>query len=171
LRPHARPDSSRDRRASQAQNERCRVRNGGVDPLALQTSERGLLELLVAQLGQLDPDLIVGHNIGSWDISILLQRMQHHKVLNWSRMGRFRRSRMPNLTGGGHMYGGGASQVRPAKRMAAALCEAASASLCLRPATSLAAVVRTEQRLFVCTCSSHRTMRGQCAGLPRCRAS
>lgn len=95
----------------QAENVRGALRNGGVPPLTLQTSERGLLELLVAQLGCLDPDFIVGHNIGNWDLAILLQRMQHHKVLNWSRIGRFRRGRMPSLGGGGTMYGGGASQV------------------------------------------------------------
>ena len=39
-------------------------------------------------------------NIGNWDLNVLLQRMQQHKVLLWSRLGRFKRTRMPNISGG-----------------------------------------------------------------------
>ena len=95
----------------QAENDRTKAGNGG-EPISVQTSERALLSFLLAKLHQLDPDLIVGHNIGHWDLAILLQRVQLHKVLHWSRIGRMRRNRMPNLTGGGGAYGGGASQVR-----------------------------------------------------------
>jgi hypothetical protein len=28
----------------------------------------------------LDPDVLVGHNIGAFDLTVLLTRMQHHKV-------------------------------------------------------------------------------------------
>lgn len=77
----------------------------------MQTSERGVLAYTLARLHLLDPDLVVGHNISNWDLNIVLQRMQQHKVPHWSRIGRLKRARMPNLTGGGNMFGGGASQV------------------------------------------------------------
>ena len=96
----------------QKENDRARARNGS-DPIATLPTERALLSYLLARLHALDADIIVGHNIGNWDLAILLQRMQLHKVLEWSRVGRFKRTRVPNLTGGGNMYGGGASQVRP----------------------------------------------------------
>jgi hypothetical protein len=95
----------------QAENEKAKAANGG-DPIVTQTSERALLSYLLTRLHLLDPDIIVGHNIGNWDLNILLVRMQLYKVLHWSRVGRIKRQRMPNLTGGGNMYGGGASQVR-----------------------------------------------------------
>jgi hypothetical protein len=95
----------------QAENDKAKRANGG-DPIVTQTSERALLSYLLTRLHLLDPDVIVGHNIGNWDLNILLVRMQLFKVVHWSRVGRIKRQRMPNLTGGGNMYGGGASQVR-----------------------------------------------------------
>jgi DNA polymerase alpha subunit A len=94
----------------QAENDKAKRANGG-DPIVTQTSERALLSYLLTRLHLLDPDVIVGHNIGNWDLNILLVRMQLFKVVHWSRVGRIKRQRMPNLTGGGNMYGGGASQV------------------------------------------------------------
>lgn len=79
--------------------------------MSAQASERALLAYLLARLHRLDADVIVGHNVGNWDLPILLQRLQHHKVPHWSRVGRIKRNKMPNLGGGGNMYGGGASQV------------------------------------------------------------
>lgn len=95
----------------QAANDKAKTANGG-DPIATQTSERGLLAYTLMRLHTLDPDIVVGHNIGNWDLNVLLQRMQQHKVMHWSRVGRFKRNRMPNISGGGNMYGGGASPVR-----------------------------------------------------------
>ena len=95
----------------QAENDKARAANGG-EAISMQGSERALLSYLLARLHLLDPDLIIGHNIGNWDLNILLLRLQQHKVLHWSRVGRMRRVRVPNLVGGGGMYGGGASQAR-----------------------------------------------------------
>ena len=52
--------------------------------------------------------LIVGHNIAGFDLDVLLHRLQANKVPNWSRIGRLRRTRFPNLGGGGQSFGGGA---------------------------------------------------------------
>lgn len=54
-------------------------RNGGA-VLSMQGSERALLQHLVARLHTLGPDVLVGHNIAAADLSLLLQRLQHHKV-------------------------------------------------------------------------------------------
>ena len=78
--------------------------------LSSQTSERGLLSFLLARLQQLDADVIVGHNIAGFDLDVLLHRLQSNKVPLWSRIGRLKRTRFPNLNGsGGGGYGGGAS--------------------------------------------------------------
>lgn len=76
--------------------------------LSSQTSERGLLSVLLARLGQLDADVIVGHNIAGFDLDVLLHRLQANKVPHWSKIGRLKRTRFPNLGGGGQNYGGGA---------------------------------------------------------------
>jgi len=77
--------------------------------LSAQATERGLLALLLSRLAALDPDVLCGHNVGAWDLLLLLQRLQRHKLPNWSALGRFKRARFPTLTGGGHVFGGGAS--------------------------------------------------------------
>lgn len=76
--------------------------------LSSQTSERGLLSFLLARLHQLDADVVVGHNVAGFDLDVLLHRLQANKVPHWSRVGRLKRTRFPNLGGGGQSYGGGA---------------------------------------------------------------
>ena len=77
--------------------------------LAAQNNELGLLNFLLAKLHQLDPDVIVGHNIGGFNLDVLLRRFQANKIGHWSRIGRMKRTRMPNINGSGGAYGGGAS--------------------------------------------------------------
>lgn len=48
--------------------------------LALQPGERALLAHLLARLQDLDPDVLVGHNIAAFDLDVLLHRLQHHKA-------------------------------------------------------------------------------------------
>jgi DNA polymerase alpha subunit A len=55
-------------------------------------SERALLSLLLALLYKADPDLLVGHDIASFDLPTLLTRLSILKVENWSRLGRLRRA-------------------------------------------------------------------------------
>lgn len=83
-------------------------RNGGII-LSTQPSERALLGFMMAKLHQIDPDVIVGHNISASDLDVLLHRMNKLKVPHWSRIGRLKRTKFPNLSGGGTQYGGGAS--------------------------------------------------------------
>ena len=59
-------------------------------------NERALLNLLVAQLGRWDPDVIVGHHAWGHDIQVLLSRCVEHKVRLWSKFGRSRKMEIPS---------------------------------------------------------------------------
>lgn len=48
-------------------------------------------------LHKADPDVIVGHDFLGVSLDVLLHRMKELKVDHWSRIGRFRRSRWPNI--------------------------------------------------------------------------
>ncbi|KAH7429421.1 hypothetical protein KP509_09G047200 [Ceratopteris richardii] len=84
----------------------------GCNVLGLESSERALLNRLLIKLHQIDPDVLVGHNISGFDLDVLLHRLQDCKVQSntWSKIGRLKRSSMPRLTGGGTTFGAGASQ-------------------------------------------------------------
>ena len=58
-------------------------------------NERALLSCLLAQIGQWDPDVVVGHNIWGFDAEVLLNRCKELKVLTWSKLGRRRRMQLP----------------------------------------------------------------------------
>jgi DNA polymerase alpha subunit A len=45
----------------------------------------------------LDPDIIVGHNFTNFDLDILLHRMKKFNILNWSRLGRRRKTDWPKI--------------------------------------------------------------------------
>ncbi|XP_010912024.2 DNA polymerase alpha catalytic subunit [Elaeis guineensis] len=83
----------------------------GATVLALESSERALLNRLMIELNKLDSDILVGHNISGFDLDVLLHRAQACKVPSsmWSKIGRLKRSVMPKLTKGNVLYGSGAS--------------------------------------------------------------
>ncbi|KAG8450588.1 hypothetical protein GDO86_003019 [Hymenochirus boettgeri] len=62
-------------------------------------TERTLLGFFLAKIHKIDPDVIVGHDIYSFDLEVLLQRINSCKVPFWSKIGRLRRSVMPKLGG------------------------------------------------------------------------
>lgn len=68
------------------------------------SNERSLLSLLVAKIHKIDPDIIVGHDITSFDLDVLIHRLLVGKVQNWSKIGRLKRAQ--NLK-----FGGGARNV------------------------------------------------------------
>lgn len=59
--------------------------------LEVMDSERSLLTFLIAKLQRLDPDILIGHDIQSFDLDVLLHRMLTLKISNWSRLGRLKR--------------------------------------------------------------------------------
>ncbi|MQL97344.1 hypothetical protein Taro_030030 [Colocasia esculenta] len=83
----------------------------GSNVLALESSERALLNRLMIELHKLDSDILVGHNISGFDLDVLLHRAQACKVPSsmWSKIGRLKRSMMPKLTKGNTIFGSGAS--------------------------------------------------------------
>eukprot|EP00883_Tetradesmus_obliquus_P007895 jgi/Sobl393_1/18556/SZX64231.1 len=92
--------------ASENASPRGRLNGGAM--LATAPNERALLGCLLARLAAVDADVLLGHNIGAFELAVLLGRLQAHKVQLWSRLGRLKRSSFPKLTGGGHTFGGGA---------------------------------------------------------------
>ncbi|KAG6486780.1 hypothetical protein ZIOFF_055360 [Zingiber officinale] len=83
----------------------------GTSTLALESSERALLNRLMIELNKLDSDVLVGHNISGFDLDVLLRRAQVCKVpsATWSKIGRLKRYSMPKLTKGSGFYGSGAT--------------------------------------------------------------
>ncbi|KAJ2777982.1 DNA-directed DNA polymerase alpha catalytic subunit pol1 [Coemansia interrupta] len=78
----------------QRANERQRL-----DILAERT-EASLLNLLMAQLKLIDPDVLMAHNFYGFDLDVLLHRMQAQRTSGWSALGRLRRRVMPKLSAG-----------------------------------------------------------------------
>ena len=56
-------------------------------------TERELISLFLTKLFQNDPDLLIGHDILQFDLSVLLDRLAHFKMPIWSKLGRLRRSK------------------------------------------------------------------------------
>ncbi|KAJ8764232.1 hypothetical protein K2173_005972 [Erythroxylum novogranatense] len=83
----------------------------GSNVLAIESSERALLNRLMITLHQLDSDVLVGHNVSGFDLDVLLHRAQACRVPSnmWSKIGRLKRSVMPKLTKGNAVFGSGAS--------------------------------------------------------------
>ncbi|KAI0032658.1 DNA polymerase alpha catalytic subunit, partial [Vararia minispora EC-137] len=60
-------------------------------------NERMLLAHMLNTLYKADPDVIVGHEFLGVSLDVLLHRMRSLKVEHWSRLGRFRRAKWPNI--------------------------------------------------------------------------
>ncbi|KAF8966275.1 DNA polymerase alpha catalytic subunit [Flammula alnicola] len=60
-------------------------------------NERMLLSSLLVAIHKADPDIIVGHDFLGVSLDVLLNRMRDLKADHWSRLGRFRRSKWPNI--------------------------------------------------------------------------
>ena len=68
-----------------------------------QDTERSLLGFLYAKIGKFDPDIIIGHDVSSFDIEVLLHRAVANKIPQWSRFGRLKRQQPPWLSGNKRM--------------------------------------------------------------------
>jgi hypothetical protein len=69
-----------------SENASLRGRLNGGAMLATAPNERALLGCLLARLAGLDADVLVGHNIGAYELAVLLGCLQAHKV-GWGRRG------------------------------------------------------------------------------------
>jgi hypothetical protein len=70
----------------------------GMPQLRREPNERAMLSRLFAQIGQWDPDVIVGHNAWGYDMEVLLTRCIELKVMGWSKIGRRRKTQLPAKT-------------------------------------------------------------------------
>jgi DNA polymerase alpha subunit A len=72
------------------------------------TSERQMIEAFISKVTMVDPDLLIAHNLCGGLFELLLSRIQYLKVNHWSRIGRMKKTSIPNKkfdsAGGG--YGG-----------------------------------------------------------------
>lgn len=68
---------------------------------AIQTasSEQGLLSVFLAKLAQVDPDVLMGHQLEGVDYPILLSRMRERNTPGWHKIGRMKRSAWPKNMG------------------------------------------------------------------------
>lgn len=72
--------------------------NAGKGPdIKKMDSERALLGFLLAKISNIDPDIIIGHDITGFDLDVLLHRTVFNKIPHWSRLGRLKRSQAPNF--------------------------------------------------------------------------
>ncbi|UZJ56615.1 hypothetical protein CBS101457_005935 [Exobasidium rhododendri] len=62
--------------------------------------ERMLLNTFLAQVQRQDPDVIIGHEFSGVTLDVLLHRMKELRADHWSRLGRLRRPKWPNLKQG-----------------------------------------------------------------------
>lgn len=75
--------------------------------IIVSNSERELLSCFLAKFHQIDPDIIVGHDIFGFDYDLLLSRFAHYKIQNlWSKLGRIKRSGLPIRTKDKHLLSG-----------------------------------------------------------------
>lgn len=65
--------------------------------ITFENTEKALLNHLMARIGDFDPDVIVGHGLASFDLDVLLHRLNVLKVATWSKLGRLHKSQMPRL--------------------------------------------------------------------------
>jgi DNA polymerase alpha subunit A len=55
-------------------------------------SEKALLNYFINQFSKLDSDLIVGHDLQGYQINVLAEKLVHHQITNFSKLGRVKRS-------------------------------------------------------------------------------
>lgn len=67
--------------------------------IMLEKNEQILLSKFLALLEQMDPDVLMGHQLQDVDYSILLSRMRERRTPGWHRIGRLRRSDWPKNIG------------------------------------------------------------------------
>ncbi|KAI0692497.1 hypothetical protein BC835DRAFT_1407020 [Cytidiella melzeri] len=78
-------------------NFEARARANGRGFITPLQNERVLLNNLLLTIYKTDPDVIVGHEFLGVSLDVLLKRMRDLKADHWSRIGRFRRAKWPNI--------------------------------------------------------------------------
>lgn len=70
-------------------------------PINIVANEQTLLTDLLNYISRFDPDVVVGYDLNSVALDVLVHRMRDFRTPHWSRIGRFRRDKLPPLRTGG----------------------------------------------------------------------
>jgi DNA polymerase alpha subunit A len=63
--------------------------------ISLFTNESQIIEAIIARFYQVDPDVLLSHNLCGSVFEILMARIQFFNVPHWSRIGRLKKSNFP----------------------------------------------------------------------------
>ena len=64
--------------------------------LYLANDEKNLLITFITKINSIDPDIIVGHNLNSKHLDLILSRISFYKSPNWTKLSHFKRNVIPN---------------------------------------------------------------------------
>ena len=64
--------------------------------LYLANDEKSLLITFITKINSYDPDIIVGHNLNSKHLDLILSRISFYRSPNWTKLSHFKRSVVPN---------------------------------------------------------------------------
>ena len=64
--------------------------------LYLANDEKNLLITFITKINSIDPDIIVGHNLNSKHLDLILSRISYYKSPNWTKLSHFKRQVIPN---------------------------------------------------------------------------
>ena len=67
-----------------------------VGNLYLANDEKNLLITFITKINSYDPDIIVGHNLNSKHLDLILSRISFYKSPNWTKLSHFKRGVIPN---------------------------------------------------------------------------
>ena len=67
-----------------------------VGNLYLANDEKSLLITFITKINSYDPDIIVGHNLNSKHLDLILSRISFYKSPNWTKLSHFKRGVIPN---------------------------------------------------------------------------
>ena len=70
------------------------------------TTERQLIEAFIAKVYQIDPDVLLGHNLCGSMFELLVARMSNLNIPHWSRIGRLKKNSIPHKRGNEAGYSG-----------------------------------------------------------------
>jgi len=95
-------EASKKAAANKRTGQSTAIINTSRTKLEVVPNERALLSLLLARIHTIDPDVLVSHDLHGFGVDLLLSRMGKSNIgINWSKIGRLIKSRMPVASGKG----------------------------------------------------------------------
>ena len=63
--------------------------------VSLFVTERQMIEALIAKIYQVDPDVLLSHNLCGSVFEVIMARIQFYNIPHWSRIGRLKKQNFP----------------------------------------------------------------------------